>query len=132
MTENAVVASGGGWCIPISRDMALMYGLVEPTAQEAADRARDHERWRAENARTHARMADYAARLDALTDPAARAVLDLHAPVVEREHPKIPNEPTCAGCDYQGWESEPPSWPCRTVRAVGALHDIHVPEGVWW
>lgn len=24
----------------------------------------------------------------------------------------------CTGCDYSGWESEPPEWPCRTVRLI--------------
>jgi len=24
----------------------------------------------------------------------------------------------CDGCDFQGWEAEPPEWPCRTVKLI--------------
>lgn len=57
-------------------------------------------------------------KLDALTDPTARAVLDLHHD----------DDGVCRGCDWDGFETEPPQWPCSTVRAVAEVHGINVPE----
>lgn len=37
----------------------------------------------------------------------AEAIITLHAPT---------SNDTCEGCDGDGWESEPPQWPCRTYR----------------
>jgi len=38
-------------------------------------------------------------------------ILRLHAPNMENVY-----RPTCEGCDSEGFESEAPEWPCRTVR----------------
>ncbi len=35
-------------------------------------------------------------------------LVELHAP--DNTH----SWPVCQGCDHEGYESEPPSWPCRT------------------
>jgi hypothetical protein len=47
---------------------------------------------------------------DRFTDDLAIAVLTLHAPQV---HGYLV---TCDGCDFAGYEGEPPEWPCRTYR----------------
>lgn len=39
-----------------------------------------------------------------------RAVLELHAPSVEDAYAY----PVCRGCDADGYDCEPPEWPCRT------------------
>lgn len=57
----------------------------------------------------------FAAAIAAITEPTARAVLDLHA---------CDSAWDCAGCDYSGWESEPPSWPCRTVLLIAEIHGV--------
>lgn len=40
------------------------------------------------------------------------ALRTLHEPV---EHY---DELLCKGCDFDGWEGEPPRWPCRTAELV--------------
>lgn len=66
-------------------------------------------------------------QLDALTDPLARAVLDLH-----RREPNSGSW-TCAGDEAEGFEAERPEWPCATVRVVAERFGIPMPaEGTWW
>jgi hypothetical protein len=43
---------------------------------------------------------------------AMEALRTLHEPV---EHY---DELLCKGCDFAGWEGEPPRWPCRTAELV--------------
>lgn len=65
--------------------------------------------------------------LAALTDPLARAVLDLHHEQGMYRESGYP-WPTCDGCDMDGYEAEPPEWPCRTVQAVARHYGIALPE----
>lgn len=51
----------------------------------------------------------------------ARAVLDLHRPT-----PGV--YPECQGCDYAGYEAEPPRYPCRTVQLVADRANIALPD----
>lgn len=90
-----------------------------PTDEEReASRERKREAWRLYDA---ARPA-----LDAITDPLARAILDLH-------HADEVEFPKCAGCDFGGYEAEEPEWPCRTVQAVAAQHGVELPDaGYLW
>ena len=107
--------------IRLSREEAVGYGLVEPTPEEAAERA---ERSRLHDIKRAAAWEVYdAARpaLDALTDPVARSVLDLHRSETV-EHPR------CEGCDMNGYDAERPYWPCRTVQAVAHHHGIELPD----
>ena len=56
-----------------------------------------------------------AAVLARATDPALRAVLDLHRPVIETSGAW----PVCQGCDSDdGPDAEPPEWPCRTWTLI--------------
>lgn len=46
----------------------------------------------------------------------------LHAPNQDRW-------PRCEGCDFEGYESEPPSWPCRTAELVYTQEEID--DSLW-
>ena len=58
--------------------------------------------------------AEAARVLAAATDPALRAVLELHRPVTEGSD----WWPVCLGCDRTGPDAEPPTWPCRTWTLI--------------
>lgn len=104
-----------GAVIPMSRDMLLAAGVVEPTAEERAEMERSAaDARRQAEARTEG-LAAARERLAAITDPLARAVLDLHR---ENEHGE------CEGDDMDGYECEYPAWPCRTVESVAAHYGI--------
>lgn len=107
--------------VNISRDRALMFGLVTPTPEEAAEgerRARQYDVRRRESWRLYD---EARAALASITDPLARAILDLHATdTIER--------PTCGGCDIDGYEAEAPEWPCRTVQTVADQYEITLPD----
>lgn len=104
-----------GATFPISRGTALDLGLIQPTPAEQQQR----EAWRVEydqrkQAATVA-LPVFVAALAAVTDPVARAVLDLHRDEGGR----------CGGCeDYEGYG---PGWPCETAVAVAEALDIPVP-----
>lgn len=104
--------------VQISRATALDYGLVQPTDEER----RQHEEWRAEwerrkEAATEARPV-FIAALDAVSDPVARAVLDLHRSDEHR---------WCAGCEGSDNCGESPEWPCSTVEVVAGVLGIPIP-----
>lgn len=110
-----------GATIRMSREMLVGYGLAEATPEEQAriDVSRaDMDRRRA--AATEA-WPGFVAALDAVTDPVARAVLDLH---------KL-DDGYCRGDEFGGYESEPPTWPCSTVDAVAEAVGIPVPADLW-
>ena len=107
----------------ISRDTALILGLVEPTPEEAAEMAANAAEWDRKNARL--RQADGAmlAALRAKNDPATNAVLDLHVGTGS-------DYPECEGDDFTGAEAERPEWPCRTVLALAKAHGVPTREDV--
>jgi hypothetical protein len=106
----------------ISRTMALDFGLVEPTPEEAAQRAAEVERHRAESAARWPAWETALAALAALDNPIVRAVLDHHRPSDDKWLP------TCdGGCDYAGFEGEPPEWPCSTVELIAETAGIDMP-----
>jgi hypothetical protein len=104
--------------IPVARELLLNAGLIEPTEIEQAKAERASAEYQARAERRAAALAVAREQLAALTDPLARAVLDLH-------HEDDLHE--CAGCDYQGWEAEGPDWPCTTVRLVAKQYGITLP-----
>jgi hypothetical protein len=104
--------------VQVSRDTLVAFGLVEPTPEEKArlDAYRaDYERRK--QAATEA-WPQFVAALDAVTDPVARAVLDLHKS----------QDKACRGCDGDGYDWEYPGWPCRTTTTVAEALGITVPE----
>lgn len=104
---------------PVSREMLLDHGLVEPTTEELQDikksRAEMEQRRRAATAAWPTFVADLAA----VTNPLARVVIGLH---------KADERGDCEGCEFGGYEAEPPGWPCRTTIVVAAAIGISVPK----
>lgn len=105
--------------VQVSRDFALDYGLVQPTPAERAEREAWHVEWQQRKQAATEAAAVFIAALAAVTDPVARAVLDLHKPA-DRGH--------CHGCDADGYEWDYPEWPCRTTTTIAATLGIDVPE----
>lgn len=104
-----------GAYIPVSRELLLDAGVIEPTPQERAEMDRQREETRRRQAEQEAVLETARRSLAALTDPLSRAVLDLHQED-ERGY--------CEGEDLDGYDAEYPEWPCRTVEVVAAHHGI--------
>lgn len=105
--------------MPVSRELLLDHGLVEPTPEERAQAERDA-------AEAEQRRAERAAKLDAareqlagIVEEPARMILDLHCEDERGE---------CMGCEFDGWEAESPCWPCRTVVTIARHYGIDIPE----
>ena len=109
----------------ISREMALDYGLVEPTPEEAEQRAAHLEQHQREHAEEQHAAALVVRALDAIADPTWRAVLDLHQRDVY-----LDRDYRCDGCDADGYEVESPAYPCRTTRLVASLYGLPFPDGL--
>jgi hypothetical protein len=106
------------YAVLVPRELLLDAGLVEPTP---AERAHLDQQTAEADRRIEERSAKHESarrQLAAITDPLARAILDLH-------HEDDLHE--CAGYDYQGWEAEGPDWPCQTVRLVAEKYGIDLP-----
>lgn len=104
--------------IRISREMAVAFGHVEPTPEEAAESAAAAQRHR--EAQAHSWALYDAARplLDAIDAPVARSILDMHGPsTIER--------PQCTECDGG---DDYAMWPCPTVERIAAHYDIDMPD----
>jgi hypothetical protein len=106
--------------LPISRELALEYGLVEPTEAERAEMERLAAETERERAEHEAKMAAARAALAGIVEEPARTILDLHC---EDEHGD------CDGCEFGGWEAEPPVWPCTTTVTIARHYGIDIPEG---
>lgn len=108
----------------VSREYALDMGMIEPTPEELAERNESsrlfHERQREKRAKALAALRDLRGK-DALTD----MLLDLHSCDTEAEWTA-----ECPGCDFTGWESEPPEWPCRTVALLAERHGVDLPDSL--
>lgn len=96
--------------VPVSGDVPKLT-LADALTPEALARYRQREAARAEA------LAAAREQLTAITDPVARAVLDLHAP---------DDFGDCMGDDMEGYEAEAPTWPCRTVEAVAGHYGIRL------
>lgn len=105
----------------ISRELALDYGLVEPTAEELAERDEADRKWQARRQAAQLRKGEILAALDALRTKGdtISAVIAHHAPDEDRRY--------CQGCDM-GCSCEAADWPCSTVALIldraGALDGI--------
>ncbi len=112
---------GSTFVFTAPRDEALIYGGVVPTPEEVeAYNIKARESWL--EAIEDWTIYDAARELlAAITDPLARAILDLH-------HSETIKNPECEGCDFGGYEGEPPAWPCRTVMAIAAHYGIALPS----
>jgi hypothetical protein len=110
--------------IRVSREMALDFGMVKPTPEERAARARQAARFRAWRERHAEQEAAMVAALREQTDPVTAAMMSLHAP----NRLDWSGSTVCDGCDYQGYEADPIEWPCRTVYTLATVHGVPHPE----
>lgn len=104
--------------IPISREVAIDHGIIEPTPEEQARAEEAAMRWRGwseQQSAVRARMRD---ALDALTDPVVRLVLDLHHEA----------DAQCQGCDPGDYAESGAEWPCSTVKAIAKHYGIQTDE----
>jgi hypothetical protein len=106
-----------GTVVPVSRDTAIDLGMVKPTAKEQAKR----DAWAAEYERRKQAATEawprFVAALNGPADPVVHVVLDLHKA----------DRGQCRGCEFDGYEAEPPSWPCATTTTISAALGIPVP-----
>ena len=86
-----------------------LFGTVTPA--EARRREQDLQRRREEN--LVAAQARHRTALDAVAGT-LHDVTDLHGPEVEPNGAAI----RCGGCAYEGYDAEPPGWPCPTFDLV--------------
>lgn len=110
--------------VSISRDMAIDFGLIPPTARERVEREASAARWRDYEERCQRADGDMLASLRAVEDRATKAILDLHQPE-DRFGTR-----SCQGDDFGGYEAEAPEWPCRTIIALAKAHAIPTREDV--
>lgn len=104
-----------GQAIPISREMALDMGLIEPTPDERAEMDRKAAEWRQRAAGRAAVLAAARHRLAQITDPLARRILDLHTEDACGE---------CDGCDPGMYAESSAGWPCSTIDAIADHYGI--------
>lgn len=105
----------------VSREMALDYGMVQPTPEEKAEREAAAERFRQSQVAKRSEFREAITELW-LVGGVTAAVLDLHKPDLEADYPD------CPGCDVSGYEGEQPDWPCRTVRLLAEVNGITLPD----
>lgn len=103
----------------LSREMAIAAGVVEPTPQERAAMAADHERWRAGRAARVARQAEWFSTIHDAAGPVGAAMLALHVP---------DRYDDCRGCGFE--ELAGLAWPCATVLA--GAEAVGIPEPAWF
>jgi len=106
----------------ISREMAIDYGMVEPTPEEAAKRDAEMAVWRRKQRDDRAA---FLVAIEALRGKggATQVIFDLHSPNLTDRYTV-----TCPGDDYSGYDGEPPEWPCPTIVALAEHHDIALPS----
>lgn len=103
--------------VPVSRDFAIDHGLIQPTEAERRDRERWHAEYEARKQAATEAWPVFVAALAAVTNPVARVVLNIH----------WNEDGYCRGCEFGGYEAEPPTWPCSTTTSVAAAVGITVP-----
>ena len=124
MAEEIHVNKLGGY-VQISPEVAMEYGIVPPDEAYLAQREANAARYRAHKEEAASKLRVALPLLDAIADPVARLVLDLH----QREN--LGGRWICGGCDSEGFESEQPAWPCTTTEVVANLFGIDVPDGLY-
>lgn len=105
----------------ISREMAIMEGLVKPTPEEVAQYDADSRLSWERSVREWRVLDDARAALDEIADPVSRKILDLHSPVNA-------DSADCAGCPRDR-DGDLEDWPCATVEIIADHYDITLPSG---
>jgi len=61
----------------------------------------------------------YQRLLAAATDPLVRELVELHGPVPQWVQPDgTVTSWVCRGCEFSGYEADPPNWPCETSAVI--------------
>lgn len=121
MSEQDVTPTKYGAAYVVSRELGLLMGLVEPTAEERAEMEERHRLYVIEeNRRALIKEAAIGHLRQIEVEPVA-ALIALHGPVARQ------GCDTCEGCDMSGYEAEAPEWPCRTIQAIAAHYRIELP-----
>jgi hypothetical protein len=111
--SNEVLAANRGFFEEMMAEQRRRAAL-QPWERELED---EHRQIEQDNRRREAKARVAAihnrARFIAGGSPTVVAVLDLHAPVVNDW-----GDVRCHGCDAEGYETELPSWPCRTYDLI--------------
>lgn len=111
-----------GMVVQVSREQAIDYGYVEPTPEEVAQREALTARYVASSRAAWAEYEVTAAALEAVAEPAVRAVLDLHAPDMNTF------DVTCSADVYDSEMGDHETYPCETVRAIANAYGIPLPS----
>jgi hypothetical protein len=114
-----VTVRKAGMDMPVSRELLLDHGLVEPTPEERAQAEHDAAVAEQRRAEHDAALAVAREQLAGIVEEPARTILDLHR---ENERGE------CEGCDFGGYEAERPYWPCITVRTIARHYRIDLGE----
>lgn len=101
---------------------------LRPVAESEEQRAERLAAYRRSRAEAWALYHAAIPALDAITDPIARAVLDLHAPRARHQREGWVFAPECEGCEFGGYEAEPPEWPCGTTEIIAKHYGIELPD----
>ena len=109
------------YTIQVSRELALDYGLIEPTPEERRQAAEDRRKWQAWQKRQNKRTADGLAALIAIKDPLAQRLLNLH----NRARGHDGRYMSCNSCSIGDDEVD---WPCITVLVIAEHHGIQMVE----
>lgn len=104
--------------VTLSRQQALDYGMVEPTPEERREQDASLAEYTRRKRAATAAWPVFVAQVAAITDPMARLVLDLHG---------LGEYGKCRGCEFDGYDAEPPYWPCTTTTAIAAVAGVTVP-----
>lgn len=124
MNESSNDTDRSAWvknsiAIHVSREDAIFYGHVKPTAGEVAEyNAKARASWEAAIVEWEALDA-FRGEVDALTGDTTRAVLDLHRPASL-------DIAECQGCPSDA-DDTPAPWPCVTVEVVARVAGIEPP-----
>lgn len=98
-----------GYTIPVSAELLREYAPPTAPTDEERESARE---WAI---REHNDAVNRHAAALNRANGVARAVLELHAPTFDGNPDP---SPMCNGCDFTGYEADPPFWPCRTYELV--------------
>lgn len=67
-------------------------------------------------------------RLLGATDGLVRQIVELHGPKPHERGDGAVAWWQCTGCDYSGYEAEPPHWPCETTGLIAAHVAVDLKE----
>lgn len=119
--EQSMKLQKNSIAIQISREMALIHGLVEPTPEERAEMDERHRLYVIEENRRAFVKEAAIGFLGQIEDEPSKSMIALHGPVAEYGHD------VCQGCDADGYERECPEWPCRTIETIANHYGIELP-----